>query len=350
MAAVTVSAANAQFQVSSTSGDLLDSMGGVAYSNGDYFGGAYFDGLSGTGNASFAGATNEATWIGKPYGSRGMVRFTSLGGNFMPTDSSGNSSASTDGETRSFTTWNNAFLFGSNSTLQYNFAVEADATGAFDINGDRGVQIDYFDMSSPNLFGSVNGLTTTSLDNGAADMDSRLGFILIDKTLTPDVLGTLAGHADGSVTRGKYFGPDGDIDSPFWDGAFSAVNLNLFQGATYVAGWGSQFSGELGSWAPGEAGTNAKSFAAQNLNMDFHFAGIADGTYDAVVDTALWQNLGGTDMLNLFGTNTYPGTSWSVFSGGTNHYTLTIVPEPGTMALAGIALAGLVARRRKKTQ
>ena len=344
------SVANAQFQVDTTSGHLLDSFGGSPYSVGDYFGSAYLDTSGGSASATFQGATAEPLYPETPYGSRGIVRFTSYGDTMMASDDDGGTSAAADGDTRSFITWNNAFLASSvpGSPLRYNFAGAADPGGSAGAGGNWGIGVDYFDMTLPNLFGSVSAPTTIGLDNSAADQDSRVGYILIDRTLTPEILGSSGTHAAGSGTRGMYNGPDGPMESPFWDGMFSSIGLTLFQGSTYVAGWGSSFSDELGTWAPNEAGSNVKSFGGRTVNMNFNFSAIADGTYDGVVDTGLWQHLGGTDALDLTGSNVYPGTSWSVFSGGTNHYVVTVVPEPATMSLVGLALAGFVARRRRK--
>jgi len=96
------------------------------------------------------------------------------------------------------------------------------------------------------------------------------------------------------------------------------------------------------------------------LGNEFNIDGVGD-QYDML---SVWQASGRTANAVILGFSSGVGSGWGPFSGAVDNIAWTIgnatttsnfevmgggtVPEPGTLALAGLAFAGLVALRRRK--
>jgi hypothetical protein len=98
--------------------------------------------------------------------------------------------------------------------------------------------------------------------------------------------------------------------------------------------------------------------AWHNFRMQLNFNGSGGGNYSVFVDSILRQTAGFINSTTSFNFNDAPiaglaaaGGAADLAATGTaffDNYSITAVPEPSSIALAGVGLAGLIYRRRQR--
>lgn len=327
-------AASAQLQVISSTGDFQSF--GTALNPGDVFGSATL--YSSGGSSSFSIRGRNFT-DNDPYGARGFARFTAVDYNqqdgvqfLLPSDNAGGTSAAADGEVRKFLTHDSTFMA---TFLKPGITFNGSITGDPDNDGEIGVE---FFSAGYSLGFKDTALDWLSLDNSAADLDPTTGAIKIDKSVNPTTT-TQATSRTYDVARNPVFDGDSNVLSPFYDGLFLSTDVHVTRDGVNL-GFSTGFSPILHTWAPGDD-TTPFTNASYTGDINFNFSSLAVGDYTVTTQDIVWQSLGWTD--GLF-SDYYPGNG---FYGNVSTYRLTVVPEPGTMALLALGAGALVARRKR---
>lgn len=262
------------------------------------------------------------------------------------------------------------------------------STSSFTINA--GGQVDFIAGGSFSLGGSVlnlngNGPTTGpfAVFPGAIRPDTNLNVVITTPSVVLQSNTTLQsqGSASGVLTlQGNVSGP-GQLSFQPAGGPFDA-NLgrmvlsgssNTYAGGTVVNG-GTFEVGAGSSLGTGNVTVNSANAVFGGAQSHLQLDGTSSTTINAISDAAILSLAGGNvagtaddgyvDLssgvnevvggLILGGVTQPPGVYSSTTSPeyilGSGTITVNAVPEPGTFALAGLAGAGLVARRRYKTK
>jgi hypothetical protein len=269
------------------------------------------------GRDNFRGSTfNNTVWTvnGGTLGERGI---DITGGSVFTINSGG---AVLVGNDRSFTVNDSSMTFKSGSTLDTTDLSYATNGGLLQIDG-----------------GTITGDGTTATGNGIGALSGG--------TLTVNG-GTISGYQEF-----------GGVDS-FGSGG-ATVNLNggsvTASGFSFHGGLVANFGGTTNGSA---VFTDFQGDRHNDANININWASgslmtlqITNNTLDGGLAASNWaQFLWDSDQLKLDGVSaTDSGLAFGdtdfVFDGGTN--TLSVIPEPSSIALVGIALAGLIMFHRK---
>jgi len=332
--ALTPVAATAQLQVISSTGDFRSF--GTSLNPDDVFTNANLYSSGGSSSFSIRGRNFTDS---DPYGARGFARFTAVDYNhqdgvqfLLPSDNAGNTSGAADGEVRKFLTHDSSHMA---SFFKPGITFNGSITG--DSSNDGEIAVDFF-SAGYSLGFKDTALGWLSIDNSGIDLDPTTGVIKIDKSVNPTAT-TQATSRTYDVARNPVFDGDSNVLSPFYDGLFLSTDVRI-TGDGVNMGYSTGFSPILHTWAPGDD-TTPFTNASYTGNVNFNLASLAVGDYTITTQDIVWQSLGWTD--GLF-SDYYPGNG---FYGTVSTYRLSVVPEPGTMALLALGVGALVARRRK---
>jgi len=266
--------------------------------------------------------------------SRSALKFEAIGDTgadyMLPSDDQGNMSVASEGDRAIFGSWGT-----SRYPQSHQFSAQVNEGGSGDL-----AEIDIDAVEAPNaVFNSLTGpYLITMLDGQAYDLDSRVGFVKINKFSTPSIV---LNYTLPSMTFGRnnVQWSDGSEDASMHRDAVATGTWTLFEGMnggpTYI--FGSAFESTQ-EFAPGES-ASTKVLAAASGNYTLDLNGVNFGTYNIKNWAINWHTAGYNDDL---GNLSLGGIQVEQLGGE-----LTIVPEPSSLLLFG-GLAGLALLRRKK--
>lgn len=320
----------------------IDSFTGNLSVNGSPYGGGeltWGDQLSLGANESSSSAVLKPGTQAEFDAYRSMLKFSasSVAADYMlPSDRLGGMSAAASMESRVFGTWNNDCMTNSDS---HRFGMSLE-----EFNGDdASIDVDIQEAPKPSISGTTGSFTVGGLDGSAVDLDPRVGFIKIDKSVTPSFAMTFA-TPDISFTRPDLMWADGTSQASIfhdtsWNGAWAFFEQTSGGSSTHIF---SADSLDRYHWMPGDgAGTISRSSYADVLNMDF--SQMAVGTYSVKHWSIGWWGIGNTEE-----------SDWNCAFGGITQEivetNIQIVPEPSSFAVIALGAGMFLRLRRAKAR